>query len=46
LEKIVLDGIIDISKVITEPKDLVSKIEPSVVGGEKIVKAIVNSVGV
>ena len=40
------NGIVDISRVITEPKDLVSKIEPSVIGGEKIAGAIVNEVSV
>jgi hypothetical protein len=40
------NGIVDISRVITEPKDLVSKIEPSVIGGEKIAGAIVNKVSV
>lgn len=38
------DGVVDISRVITEKDDLVYKIEPSVVGGEKIAGAIVDVV--
>jgi hypothetical protein len=48
LEGVVRDGLayglVDISRVITEPEDLVSKIEPSAIGGEKIAGAIVNVV--
>lgn len=40
------DGIVDISNVITEPNDLVYKIEPSVIGGEKISQAIINMINV
>jgi len=38
------DGIVDISRVITEKDDLVYKIEPSVIGSEKIAGAIVDVV--
>lgn len=39
------DGVVDVSDVITGPKDLVHKIEPSAVGGEKIASAIVRGCG-
>jgi hypothetical protein len=38
------DGVIDIYSVITDPYDLVYKIEPSEVGSEKISSAIFHSV--
>jgi hypothetical protein len=46
VEKGEANGIVDISSVITEPKDLVYKIEPSVIGGEKISQAIIEVVNV
>jgi hypothetical protein len=44
VEKGGADGIVDISSIITEPKDLVYKIEPSVIGGEKIAQTIMDDV--
>jgi hypothetical protein len=46
VEKGLADGVIDIFTVITQPEDLVVKIEPSASGGAKIVAAIVEGVGV
>jgi hypothetical protein len=42
VEKGFADGVVDVFSVISDPEDLVVKIEPSVVGGEKIVTAIVD----
>jgi hypothetical protein len=36
-------NIIDISKIIKEPTDLVDKIEPSIIGGLKIANKIIKS---
>ena len=44
-EKIEIN-IIDISKIITEPSDLVNKIEPSVTGGLKIANKIIKIVNI
>lgn len=44
-EKIEIN-IIDISKIITEPSDLVNKIEPSVTGGLKIANKIIKMVNI
>jgi hypothetical protein len=44
VEKGGANGIVDISSIITEPKDLVYNIEPSVIGGEKIAQAIIDDV--
>lgn len=39
-----VDGVVDIYGLIKEPRDLVHKIEPSAIGGEKIAEAILVSV--
>jgi hypothetical protein len=44
VKKGLADGIVDIASVVTDPNDLVYKIEPSVIGGEKIAGAIVQTV--
>lgn len=41
-----VDGVVDIYGLIKEPQDLVHKIEPSAVGGEKIASAILNVVSI